>query len=112
MSGYGCGVDLMPEEVAVRLAAGEVDLIDVREPYEREAGHIEGSRHVPLQELAAAAETLDRDRPVVFVCRVGGRSAMATDAFRRAGYDAYNLDGGVVAWAGAGLPFTGAVAEH
>src|SRR5687768_10406594 len=104
--------DLTPREAAERLAAGEADLIDVREQYEWDAGHIEGARHVPLQDLAAVAPELDPQRPVVIVCRVGGRSAMATDAFRRAGFDAYNLAGGVLSWEREGLPFTGVVADH
>ena len=107
--------DVAPERVAELLAAGEVELIDVREPYEREAGHIGGSRHVPLAELTAAAESLDRTRPLVFQCRVGARSGMAAQAFRRAGYEAYNLRGGIVAWTGCGLPLEpqgGYVADH
>jgi rhodanese-related sulfurtransferase len=87
-------------------------LIDVREPYEWEAGRIPGSRHVTLGEVAQAAETIDRDAPVVFVCRVGGRSTMAANAYRRAGYEAYSLAGGVLEWEARGLPFEGRVAEH
>jgi len=105
--------DLSPERVAELLAAGEVDLIDVREPYERAAGYIEGSRHIQLGELSAAA--VDGTRPVVFVCRVGGRSAFATQAFRRAGRDAYNLEGGMMEWVRRGLPIApdgGHVADH
>jgi rhodanese-related sulfurtransferase len=105
-------MELTPQEVAERVEAGDVDLVDVREPYEFEAGRIEGSRHVPLPELAEFAQTLDPQRPLVFVCRVGGRSAMATDAFRGAGFEAYNLAGGVLAWERSGLPFTGSVADH
>ena len=105
-------VDLTPQQAADRLAADDAVLIDVREPYEYEAGHIDGARHVPLPDLPAAAQDLDATRPLVFVCRVGGRSAMAAGAFRQAGYDAYNLAGGVIAWQSAGLPFTGAVADH
>ena len=105
-------MDLTPQQAAERLTAGDVALVDVREPYEYEAGHIDGARHVPLPELAALAEQLDPAQPVVFVCRVGGRSAMATEAFRGAGFDAYNLAGGMVGWERAGLPFTGAVADH
>jgi rhodanese-related sulfurtransferase len=106
------GVDLTPQQAADRLAAGDALLVDVREPYEWEAGRIEGARHVPIPDLAAFAQDLDPERPIVFVCRVGGRSAMAAGAFRRAGFDAYNLAGGVEAWERAGLPFTGAVADH
>jgi rhodanese-related sulfurtransferase len=105
-------VDLTPQEAAERIARDGAELIDVREPYEYEAGRIEGAHHVQLHELAEFAQAVDHERPLVFVCRVGGRSAIATDAFRRAGFDAYNLSGGVVAWERAGLPFTGAVADH
>lgn len=107
--------DLPPERVADLLARDSVELIDVRERYERDAGHIEGSRHVELERLASEAETVPRDRPVVFHCRLGARSAMAARAFRAAGFDAYNLDGGIQAWVEAGLPIApdgGYVAEH
>lgn len=107
--------DLTPERVAELMRSGEAELIDVREPYEREAGHIAESRHVELERLASEAETIPRDRPVVFQCRLGARSGMATRAFRAAGYDAYNLAGGIQAWVDAGLPIEpegGYVAEH
>jgi rhodanese-related sulfurtransferase len=107
--------DLPPARVAELLAEGSIQLVDVREPYEREAGFAPGSRHVPLAELTAQAATIDPERPVVFVCRAGGRSAMAAWSFARAGYDAHNLDGGLVAWAEGGLPLEpegGHVADH
>jgi rhodanese-related sulfurtransferase len=107
--------ELTPERVAEMLGHGEAELIDVREPYEREAGRIGGSRHIEMERLASEAETIPRDRPVVFQCRLGARSAMATQAFRAAGYDAYNLDGGIQAWVGSGLPIVprdGYVADH
>jgi rhodanese-related sulfurtransferase len=87
-------------------------LIDVREDYEWDAGHIPGSRHVALGTVAEEAETIERNVPVVFVCRVGGRSTLAANAFRRAGFDAYSLVGGVLNWEARGLPFDGVVAEH
>jgi rhodanese-related sulfurtransferase len=107
--------DLAPERVAELLAGGVVQVVDVREPYERDAGHIQGSRHIPLEQLSEAAHTIDRSLPVVFVCRVGGRSTMAAWSFARAGYDAHNLTGGMVAWAAGGLvlePADGHVADH
>jgi rhodanese-related sulfurtransferase len=67
---------------------------------------------VPLPELSDFAQTTNPERPLVFVCRVGARSAMAADAFRRAGFEAYNLAGGMLAWESSGLPFTGSVADH
>jgi hydroxyacylglutathione hydrolase/adenylyltransferase/sulfurtransferase len=109
------GHEVTPERAAELLAAGEAEMIDVREPYERHAGYIEGSRHIELERLAAAAESIPRDRPVVFQCRLGARSGMAAQAFRAAGYDAYNLAGGLTAWIDRGLPIApedGFVADH
>ena len=108
-------MDVEPERVAELQREGTIQLIDVREDYEWEAGRIPGARHLVLGELAAQAETIHRETPVVFYCRVGGRSAMAASAFRRAGYDAYNMIGGLVAWDERGLPLEpsdGHVAEH
>src|SRR2546423_6055086 len=95
--------DLSPEQVADHLAEGW-QVIDVREPYEREAGHIAGTRHIEVARLASEASTLDRDRPVIFYCRVGNRSSMATEAFRASGFTAYNLAGGIIEWVRKGLP--------
>ena len=107
--------ELDPETVAGLLADDAIQLVDVREGYEREAGHVGGSRHVPLAELTAAAPSIDPARPVVFVCRVGARSAMAAWSFARAGFDAHNLNCGMIAWADRGLPIEpegGRIAEH
>lgn len=104
--------ELSPETVAEMLARGDAQLVDVREPYEHAAGRIAGDRHVELEALAAEAETIDRDRPVVFYCRVGARSGMAAQAFAASGWDAYNLSGGIVAWVTAGLGIEGEVAAH
>jgi rhodanese-related sulfurtransferase len=107
--------DLTPQEVAELNARGEVQLIDVREPYEVEAGRIAGGRHIELTELAAQVETIDRHRPVVFYCRSGGRSAMAAELFRGAGFTAHNMSGGLVEWVAVGLPIEpedGYVANH
>lgn len=107
--------DLEPARVAELLADDAIQLIDVRELYQREAGFIAGSRHVELERLASQASTIARDRPVVFQCRLGARSEMATQAFRTAGYEAFNLRGGLAAWVEAGLPLEpdgGYVADH
>ncbi len=108
-------LEIGPDELAERLRTGEVQLVDVREPYEWEAGRIEGARHVELERLASHAETIDRDRPVVFSCRLGARSAMAAQAFRTAGWDAWSLRGGLTLWHEQGLPIVpegGYVADH
>jgi rhodanese-related sulfurtransferase len=108
-------IDLTPAEVAERHGRGEVELIDVREAYEWEAGRIAGARHVEMGRLPGEFPALSKERPVIFYCRVGGRSSMAARAFRRAGVDAFHLDGGLVAWAAEGRPLEpegGAVAPH
>jgi rhodanese-related sulfurtransferase len=92
-----------------------VQLVDVREPYEREAGRIAGSRHIPMVALSEQASSLDRERPVVFYCRVGSRSTMAAQAFRTAGYKALSMSGGLVRWADEDRPLEpsdGYVADH
>jgi hydroxyacylglutathione hydrolase len=104
--------ELSPEQAAELIANGDAELIDVREGYEREAGHIPGSLHMELSGLADRADELPTERPLVFQCRVGSRSAMAAFAFRRAGFDAHNLGGGIIGWAARGLPLEGEIAEH
>jgi rhodanese-related sulfurtransferase len=108
-------VDLAPERVREQHEAGTIQLVDVREPYEWDAGRIDGARHIELERLASEADTIERERPVVFYCRVGSRSGMAAQAFRRAGYDAYSMDGGIAAWHERGMPLApddGEVAAH
>jgi rhodanese-related sulfurtransferase len=96
--------DYTAQQVAELLAQGDIQLIDIRQPQEREAGRIAGDRFIELTRLAAEVDSIDRDRPVVFYCRSGSRSAMATEAFRGAGFDAHNMLGGLLDWAAAGLP--------
>ena len=107
--------EISPEHVAELHARGEVELIDVREPYEHEAGRIAEARHVPFASLSQEAPSVSRAKPVVFYCRSGGRSAVATQAFRASGFDAHNMTGGLLAWSEKGLPLDpegGAVADH
>src|SRR5919112_3171427 len=101
---HSADVDVDPDRAKELIDAGDVQLVDVREPYEWEAGRIAGARHVELERLASEADSIDRERPVLFYCRLGSRSGMAANAFRRAGYDAYSMVGGITAWAERGLP--------
>ncbi|HEY5046379.1 MAG TPA: rhodanese-like domain-containing protein [Solirubrobacteraceae bacterium] len=109
-------IDVDPARVADWLAADPgPQVIDVREAYEREAGHIADTRHIELTALTAAAATVERERPVIFYCRVGARSEMAAQAFRAAGYEAYSMTGGLRRWADEGRPLSpegGHVADH
>jgi rhodanese-related sulfurtransferase len=109
-------IDIDPERLAGWLAEyPDLQLIDVREPYERDAGHIDGSVHIELQQLTSRASTIDREHPVVFYCRVGARSQMAAQAFRAAGFEAHSMSGGLQRWAAEGRPLSpegGHVADH
>jgi rhodanese-related sulfurtransferase len=91
-----------PEEAARRVDEGAI-LLDVREPDEWQAGHAPDAVHVPLAALAANIDSLDKDQPVVAVCRVGGRSERAAATLLQRGYDAVNLAGGMQAWRAAGM---------
>jgi len=109
------GLEVSTEETARALADGNAQVVDVREPYERDAGYVEGTDHVALGELSAAAQDFDPEHPVIFVCRSGGRSLMAAQALSGAGFDAYSMAGGVSRWAGEGRPLSpegGYVADH
>jgi rhodanese-related sulfurtransferase len=94
-----------PQTVFERRA--DVQIVDVREPYEWEAGRIEGSVHIPLNQLmAGAGQDLDPSRPVVAVCKVGNRSELAKLMLQARGFDAYNMQGGLEDWQQAGLPLS------
>jgi rhodanese-related sulfurtransferase len=109
-------IEIDPAEVVEQLERDPgVQLVDVREPDEREAGHIEDTRHIPLVALTQQAETIEQHHAVVFYCRVGNRSLMAAQAFRAAGYEAYSMSGGLVRWVDEGRPLVpdgGHVATH
>jgi rhodanese-related sulfurtransferase len=88
----------------------EYQILDVREPGEWQAGHIDGAIHIPLAQVMAGAEQgkLDPSRAVVAVCRSGNRSELAALMLQARGFEAHNLQGGMEAWAAAGLPFSSA----
>jgi rhodanese-related sulfurtransferase len=87
--------DPLPEPLVV---------LDVREDDEWEAGHIEGSLHIPLRQLATRLPEVSTTGQTLVVCRVGSRSAQATAYLVRQGVDAVNLAGGLAAWAVARRP--------
>jgi rhodanese-related sulfurtransferase len=89
---------------AAALADGGALLLDVREPYEWQAGHAPRARHSPLGQLPRRVAELPDRRAVVTVCRSGARSARAAAMLARDGREVSNLAGGMRAWARAGLP--------
>lgn len=92
---------MTPEEARDR---ADLHLLDVREPEEWQAGHIAGSRHIPLGQLRGRLGELPKDKTILAVCRSGSRSDSATRGLRTLGYTVENLEGGVMAWKQAGLP--------
>lgn len=87
-------------------ASGEGALVlDVREPFEYADGRVAGSVLVPLATVADRAADFPKDQPVYVVCRSGNRSLVAARTLVEAGYtDVRNVEGGMIAWAAAGLP--------
>lgn len=86
--------------------------LDVREPHEWDAGHVEGAVHIPIGEITSRADELDRDAEIVVVCHIGQRSALVTEWLNAQGFRASNLEGGLAAWSAHGFPLiAGSAAE-
>ncbi|MNZ63530.1 putative adenylyltransferase/sulfurtransferase MoeZ [compost metagenome] len=89
------------KEVQQRLEKGEpLNIIDVREVAEVQAGRIPGAIHIPLGLLEFRLAELSKNKPYIIVCRSGGRSGQATEFLTYYGYDATNMTGGMMAWEG------------
>lgn len=95
---------LEPSEVKEFLDShetGTYTLLDVRQPGEYEGKHLPGAKLIPLPQLADAYESLDKEKPVVVYCAVGGRSRVAAQLLAGRGFKAvYNASGGIKAWEG------------
>ncbi len=96
--------DYRAAEVKQRFDAGEVALLDVREPEEWDAGHIPGAHWIPLGALQRRVGELDPAKEWICVCHLGQRSAMAAEFLQAQGLQAGNLQGGMEAWGRARLP--------
>jgi rhodanese-related sulfurtransferase len=94
-------LEIEPEDLERRLMSGEsIQLIDVREDWEREICALPGAAGIPMEQLPTSLEGLDRAAPLVLVCHHGMRSLHAAQWLRGQGYDlAVSLSGGVDAWA-------------
>lgn len=80
-------------------------LIDVRETWEYEGVHAQGAVNIPLSQLQQRQAEVPRDREVLFICQMGGRSLMATRYMREQGVQqGVNVDGGTDDWQREGLP--------
>jgi glyoxylase-like metal-dependent hydrolase (beta-lactamase superfamily II)/rhodanese-related sulfurtransferase len=109
------GVPEVSAEWLHRQRPADAILVDVREPdeYRGELGHIPGAVLVPLATLRAAARNLSHDRPIVAVCRSGGRSGRASLDLAAIGFTRVaSLRGGMIAWNASGLPIERGPAEQ
>lgn len=88
--------------VAATAVPADGFVLDVREPDEWAAGHVQGAVHVPMGEVVARLAEVPDDRRVHVMCRIGGRSAQVAQYLIGQGVDAVNVDGGMMAWASAG----------
>lgn len=99
--------EINANELAILLNDKNLTLIDVRNDDEVARGKIEGATHIPLAVLPSAYEPLLKAEKLVFYCHSGVRSAHAAAFMAQHGCEtAYNLTGGILAWAKAGLPIT------
>lgn len=97
------------EALLARDGGGNIQLIDVREEFEYQQGHVVGARSVPIHALPQSLDSLglDPQRPIVAICLSGHRSIPAYRLLKRKGYDqVYSLAGGMLAWRRDQLPTT------
>ncbi|MBK8901024.1 MAG: rhodanese-like domain-containing protein [Anaerolineaceae bacterium] len=81
----------------------DVFVIDVREQWEYDEGHIPGVTLIPMGEVANRLAEIPTDKEVIVTCRSGNRSGQITDFLRQQGFDnVHNMDGGILAWQAAG----------
>jgi len=90
--------EITPKELKQLVEKGEVQLIDVREPFEREASKIEGSLSIPMNELESSLGKLDKNKLIVTYCQSGIRSLEAQKFLEKKGFRSKSLKGGLVAW--------------
>lgn len=82
----------------------DVTLLDVREDDEWQRGHAPGAQHIPMGDVPARIDEIDIDKPLYVICHAGGRSMRVAQYLQRNGYEPTNVDGGMLAWDGAGRP--------
>ena len=92
--------EIQPSQLAARIEGGEnLEIIDVREPYEWQINHIPGARLVPLERIADEIPRLDKRRETILYCKVGARSMYAARQLADAGVaEVRNLSGGILRW--------------
>jgi rhodanese-related sulfurtransferase len=96
-------VDL-PAQFGPAQSGPERVLLDVREDDEWQRGHAAGALHIPMGQVPARLEEIDAQAELYVICHAGGRSLRVAKYLKQNGYRALNVNGGMLAWAGAGRP--------
>lgn len=114
ISAFGCkglstqkDIANVPVSSAVELVnnSNKLQLIDVRTPEEYSEGHLEGAKNIDFysDNFRAEIEKLDKQKPVLVYCKLGGRSSKSATVFKELGFTKiYNLEGGITSWNDAG----------
>ncbi|GKV68404.1 rhodanese-like domain-containing protein [Sporosarcina sp. NCCP-2716] len=93
--------EITASELEKKLEEGEhVNMIDVREADEIATGKVIGAVHIPLGEIPARLDELDKTKPYTLICRSGGRSGRAAEFLESEGFDITNMTGGMLSWQG------------
>ena len=94
-----------PETVAAIKERADVYVIDVREQWEYDEAHIPGVNLIPMNTIPSRLSEIPTDKTVVLTCRSGNRSGQVFQYLKQQGFtNIHNMQGGIVAWQGAGLP--------
>jgi rhodanese-related sulfurtransferase len=99
--------EISAQDAFKKIKSGEAIGIDVREPMEWQAGRAEVENVVFNPLSAFDTEKIPQDKPIIFICRSGNRSAQVTTQLETYGLDVTNMSGGMLSWHEAGLPLVG-----
>ena len=98
-------LNINAETTAVLKERDDVVVLDVREQWEYDEGHIPGVVHIPMNNIPTALDQIPTDKTVIVTCRSGNRSDQVTAYLRQNGFDnVHNMSGGILSWQAAGLP--------
>ena len=91
--------EITPAEFLAQRDQGHaLTLLDVREPWELTVANVPGTQHIPMGQVGQRLSEIDRQKPVVVLCRSGKRSLEVARFLQQNGYQASNLTGGLLAW--------------
>ncbi len=94
----GKTTNVKPEQVNEWVNDAAYQIVDVREPFEYAEGHIVTAENIPLGRIDSNLDKFDKNRKIVVTCRSGVRSLSAAKKLNEAGYDVYNMIGGMLDW--------------